>query len=372
MIEYLNLKRMTAMHADEIAQAVTDVVNGGRYLQGDATREFEHDYARYIGTRHCIGCGNGLDALTLILRAYIELGRLAEGDEIIVPANTYIASILAVTENRLKPILVEPDITTYNIDANLIEQAITPRTRAVLIVHLYGRCAYSPQIAAICRRHGLLLIEDNAQAHGCRFGDVHTGALGDAAGHSFYPGKNLGALGDAGAVTTDDDRLAATVRAIANYGSHKKYVFDYCGRNSRIDEIQAAVLRVKLRYLDRDNQRRKDIASYYLDHIHNTLVALPADRNKDSVWHIFPIRCNDRDALALHLLQRGIQTLIHYPIAPHRQRCYLAWSHLSLPITEQIHAQELSLPLAPYLSDEECRQVAEAVSDYSPSNGNRP
>lgn len=372
MIEYLSLKRMTAMHADEITQAVTGVVNGGRYLQGDATREFEHDYARYIGTRHCIGCGNGLDALTLILRAYIELGRLAEGDEVIVPANTYIASILAVTENRLKPILVEPDITTYNIDANLIEQAITPRTRAVLIVHLYGRCAYSPQIAGICRRHGLLLIEDNAQAHGCRFGDAHTGALGDAAGHSFYPGKNLGALGDAGAVTTDDDRLAATVRAIANYGSHKKYVFDYCGRNSRIDEIQAAVLRVKLRYLDRDNQRRKDIARYYLDHIHNTLVALPADRNNDSVWHIFPIRCNDRDALARHLLQRGIQTLIHYPIAPHRQRCYLAWSHLSLPITEQIHAQELSLPLAPYLSDEECRQIAEAVSDYSPSNGNRP
>ena len=365
MIDYLDLQRTTALHAEEITRAVTNVVTSGRYLQGNATHEFESDYARYIGTRHCIGCGNGLDALTLILRAYKEMGRMAEGDEVIVPANTYIASILAITENRLKPVLVEPDINTYNIDERLIEQAITNRTRAILIVHLYGRCAYTERIGDICRQHNLLLIEDNAQAHGCCYGNSHTGALGHAAGHSFYPGKNLGALGDAGAVTTNDDELAMAVRAIANYGSSKKYVFDYCGRNSRIDEIQAAVLSVKLKYLDSENQRRKDIAQYYLSHIDNPLVVLPADdKVNDSVWHIFPIRCNMRDELLRYLLDRGIQTLIHYPIPPHRQRCYRDWASMSLPITEQIHQEELSLPLTPYLSDSECAEVVNAVNNF--------
>lgn len=365
MIDYLDLQRTTALHAEEITRAVTNVVTSGRYLQGNATREFEADYARYIGTRHCIGCGNGLDALTLILRAYKEMGRMAEGDEVIVPANTYIASILAITENRLKPVLVEPDINTYNIDERLIEKAITNRTQAILIVHLYGRCAYTERIGDICRQHNLLLIEDNAQAHGCCYGNRHTGALGHAAGHSFYPGKNLGALGDAGAVTTNDDELAMAVRAIANYGSSKKYVFDYCGRNSRIDEIQAAVLSVKLKYLDSENQRRKDIAQYYLSHIDNPLVVLPADdKVNDSVWHIFPIRCNMRDELLRYLLDRGIQTLIHYPIPPHRQRCYRDWVSMSLPITEQIHQEELSLPLTPYLSDSECAEVVNAVNNF--------
>ncbi len=372
MIEYLDLKRMTALHADEITQAVTAVVDSGRYLQGDATQQFEHDYAQYIGTRHCIGCGNGLDALTLILRAYMEMGRIAEGDEVIVPANTYIASILAITENRLKPVLVEPDINTYNIDERLIEHAITNHTRAVLIVHLYGRCAYTEQIGEICRKHGLLLIEDNAQAHGCLFGHKHTGSLGHAAGHSFYPGKNLGALGDAGAVTTNDDELAQTIRAIANYGSSRKYVFDYCGRNSRIDEIQAAVLSVKLMYLDSENQRRKNIAQYYLSHINNPLVVLPADKGNDNVWHIFPIRCGSRDNLAGYLQNRGIRTLIHYPVPPHHQRCYEEWKSRQLPVTELIHAEELSLPLAPYLSNEECNEVVKAINAYSVSNGNKP
>lgn len=366
MINYLDLQRTTALHAEEITQAVTDVVSSGRYLQGEATRRFESDYASYIGMRHCIGCGNGLDALTLILRAYKEIGRLAEGDEVIVPANTYIASILAITENRLNPVLVEPDINTYNINDTLIEQAITPRTRAILIVHLYGRCAYTERIGQICRQHNLLLIEDNAQAHGCTFMGKHTGALGHAAGHSFYPGKNLGALGDAGAVTTNDDDLARAVRAIANYGSSKKYVFDYCGRNSRIDEIQAAVLSVKLRYLDSENRRRKDIAKYYLSHIHNPFVILPTYAGCDNVWHIFPIRCSRRDALSQHLLNSGIQPLIHYPIPPHYQRCYSSWRSMSLPITEQIHQEELSLPLTPYLSDSECAEVVNAVNDFSP------
>lgn len=372
MTDYLDLKRMTAMHAAEIQQAVAGVVASGRYLQGAATAEFEHNYALYIGTSHCVGCANGLDAITLILRSYMALGRLHEGDEVIVPANTYIASILAISENRLVPVLAEPSIDTYNITAENIEKAVTPNTRAVLIVHLYGRCAYTPAIADICHRHHLLLIEDNAQAHGCRYGDRLTGSLGDAAAHSFYPGKNLGALGDAGAVTTDDRALADTVRAMGNYGSRKKYVFEYKGRNSRIDEIQAAVLNVKLKYLDDDNRKRKNIARYYIDNIRNSHVVLPTDTCNDSVWHIFPIRCTDRDGLAAHLLSKGIQTLIHYPIAPHRQQCYPAWRQLSLPITEKIHAEELSLPCAPYLSPLECRKTVEAVNSYSPSKGNRP
>lgn len=285
-IDYLPLKRITAMHADEIHQAISKVVDSGWYLKGEATSRFEQQYAKYIGTRHCIGVANGLDALTLILRAYMELGVLHEGDEVIVPANTYIATILAITENRLVPVLVEPNIHTFQIDDTLIESAITPRTRALMIVHLYGRCAFTERIASICQKHGLLLIEDNAQAHGslCDAVSPHrrTGSLGQAAAHSFYPGKNLGALGDAGAVTTDDDELASVVRSIANYGSSRKYVFDYVGRNSRIDDIQAAVLTVKLKYLDADNARRREIARHYIRNVENPLVRLPepSDRAK--------------------------------------------------------------------------------------------
>lgn len=372
MIDYLNLQAITARHITEIEQAMDEVVKNGWYLRGEATRRFEQHYAQYIGSRHCIGCGNGLDALTLILRAYIAMGRLREGDEVLVPANTYIASILSITENGLKPILVEPDLHTLQIDDSLIESAITPKTRALMIVHLYGRCAYTETIGRLCQKYQLLLIEDNAQAHGCRYGDRRTGALGDAAAHSFYPGKNLGALGDAGAVTTDDDELAEKVRALGNYGSQTKYLFEYKGKNSRMDEIQAAILDVKLKYLDAENKRRKQIAEYYLSHIHHPLVTLSTAADRDSVWHIFPILCEQRDRLQQHLAQTGIETLVHYPIPPHRQPCYTEWQHLSLPVTETIHRTELSLPCHPCLSAEACTQVAEAVNSYCPSNGKRP
>ena len=277
MIKFLELKKITALHGEEIKQAVNDVIESGWYLHSDANSRFESHFAQYIGTRHCIGVGNGLDSLTLILRAYKELGVIAEGDEIIVPANTYIATILAITDNNLKPVLVEPRLDTFQIDDSLIEKAITPRTRAIMIVHLYGRCAYTERIGELCRKYDLKLIEDNAQAHGCTYNGKRTGSLGDAAGHSFYPGKNLGALGDAGGVTTDDDQLADTIRALANYGSRKRYVFDMAGRNSRMDEIQAAVLDVKLKYLDEENSRRRSNALYYIKNISNPYVCVPSE-----------------------------------------------------------------------------------------------
>lgn len=365
MIKFLDLKAVTAMHADEISAAVQRVVNGGWYLQGNENKEFTEEYARYIGTRYCVGCGNGLDALTLILRAYKEMGRLHDGDEVIVPANTYIATILAITENNLTPVLVEPRIDTYLIDDRLIERAITSRTRAIMIVHLYGLCAYTERINEICHNHNLLLIEDNAQAHGCRYNDRLTGSLGNAAAHSFYPGKNLGALGDGGAVTTDDEELANMIGALGNYGSERKYVFKYKGRNSRLDEIQAAVLRVKLKYLDADNARRRSIAMQYIEHIDNPLLTLPStDYCHRSVHHIFPVLCSERDRLQQHLLNQGIQTMIHYPIPPHRQQCYADIGLLSLPITERIHSEELSLPLNPTLQQEEIEQIIKAVNSF--------
>lgn len=354
------------MHADEINEAVCDVVNSGWYLHGEATRRFERHYAEYIGTRHCIGCGNGLDALTLIMRAYIELGVMKAGDEVIVPANTYIASLLAITRNGLRPVLVEPDINTLQIDDSLIEQAITERTRAIMIVHLYGRCAYTSRINDICRKYSLRLIEDNAQAHGATYTGSDrqlTGSLGDAAGHSFYPGKNLGALGDAGAVTTDDDRLAAVIRSIANYGSSRKYVFDCQGVNSRMDEIQAAVLDVKLKYIDEDNARRKDIARYYLDNIKNTGIRMTRCADRDNVYHIFPVFCDCRDSLQQYLADKGIQTMIHYPIPPHKQQCYAQWNGMSIPVTEKIHREELSIPLNQTLTDAEVETIAETLSN---------
>ena len=362
-IPFLDLQAVTRQYADEIHEAVSRVVDSGWYLLGRETEQFEQHYADYIGSRYCVGVANGLDALTLIYRAYIEMGLLHEGDEVIVPANTYIASILAVTENGLKPLFVEPDPDTLEIDDRQIEQVITPRTRSLMIVHLYGRCAYTDAIGDICRRHHLLLVEDNAQAHGCRFGGRRTGSLGDAAGHSFYPGKNLGAFGDAGAVTTNDEQLAATLRSLGNYGSTRKYVFRYAGRNSRLDELQAAVLDVKLRHLDADNARRQQVAHYYYDHITNPAVRLPRlIPDAGNVYHLFPVLSAHRDRLQQHLATREIQTLIHYPIPPHLQACYPQYRHLSLPVTEQIHREELSLPVSPVLTMAQAERVVAAVN----------
>lgn len=353
------------MHADEISAAVQRVANSGWYLQGNENKAFAEEYARYIGTRYCVGCGNGLDALTLILRAYKEMGRLHDGDEVIVPANTYIATILAITENNLTPVLVEPRIDTFQIDDNLIERAITSRTHAIMIVHLYGQCAYTERINEICHSHNLLLIEDNAQAHGCHYNDRLTGSLGNAAAHSFYPGKNLGALGDGGAVTTDDEELANMIGALGNYGSERKYVFQYKGRNSRLDEIQAAVLRVKLKYLDADNALRRSIAMQYIEHIDNPLITLPSTHYcQHSVHHIFPVLCSERDRLQQYLLNQGIQTMIHYPIPPHRQQCYADMGLMSLSITERIHREELSFPLNPTLQQEEIELIIEAANSF--------
>lgn len=365
IIKYLELKKITAMHGDEIRAAVMRVTDSGWYLQGEENRLFEEEYAGYTGTRFCVGCGNGLDALTLILRAYIEMGVMSEGDEVIVPANTYIASILAITENGLRPVLVEPRADTFQIDDSLIEAAITDRTRALMAVHLYGRCSYTARMGDICRRYGLRLIEDNAQAHGCMFGGRHTGSLGDAAGHSFYPGKNLGALGDAGAVTTDDRELADTVRALSNYGSSRKYVFGMKGRNSRMDELQAAVLRVKLRYLDNDNAVRRAIAMYYAGNVCNPALSLPDEEYcAASVHHIFPVLCRRRDALQQYLAASGVQTIIHYPVPPHRQQCYREWGNLSFPVTEKIHREELSIPLNPVLEKHEIEKIVSLLNGF--------
>ena len=364
MIDYLSLKDITDLHGDEIANAVERVVRSGWYLQGQETNLFEQNYARFIGTEHCVTCGNGLDALSLILRAYMELGQLKAGDEVVVPANTYIATILAITENRLTPVLVEPDINTLELDDELVEATITERTRAIMLVHLYGRCSYTPLIGDLCQRHKLLLVEDNAQAHGCRFGERRTGSLGNAAAHSFYPGKNLGALGDAGAVTTDDEELAQTIRSIANYGSARKYEFQFKGINSRMDEIQAAVLNVKLNYLEEENRRRKTIATVYHETIKHPQVRLTDDRERDNVYHIFPVFCPSRDRLQQYLKGKGIGTMIHYPIPPHRQQAYQEWNGLHYPVTEALHRQELSLPCNPAMSDEDCRKVVDCINEF--------
>lgn len=364
-IPFLSLKDVTSLHAAEINEAVSRVVNSGWYLQGEENKRFENNYAKYIGSKYCVGCANGLDALIWIFRAYIELGVMSPGDEVIVPANTYIATILAITENNLKPVLVEPKWNTLEIDDDKIEAAITRKTKAICIVHLYGRNAYTDKIGEICRKYNLKLIEDNAQAHGCKYGDKRTGSIGDAAGHSFYPGKNLGALGDGGAITTDDESLANTVRALANYGSQKKYVFKYTGRNSRLDEIQAAVLDVKLKYLDADNRHRQMIASYYYDNINNHLISLP-DRLSDenNVYHLFPILCPERDKLQKYLQSNGIGTVIHYPIPPHKQECYKGWNNLTLPVTEKIHDFELSIPIGPAITIEEASQIVDLLNDF--------
>ena len=374
MIKFLDLKKINDSFEPQLSQAIKRVLDSGWYLQGKEVAAFEQEYARYIGVQHCVGCANGLDALRLILKAYIELGMMHEGDEVIVPANTYIASILAITDNRLVPVLVEPDIRTYNIDPFQIEDKITERTRAIMIVHLYGQNAMHPEIERLVKKYNLKLIEDNAQAQGCYYGNKRTGALGHAAGNSFYPGKNLGALGDAGAVTTDDTDLASVIRALGNYGSNKKYVNEYQGLNSRLDEIQAAILRVKLVRLDQDNQKRRAIANSYLQQINHPEIVLPTiDQTDESVlqnqshaWHLFVVRCREREYFQKHLTNEGVQTLIHYPIPPHKQQAYLLWNKVTFPITEQIHHEILSLPIGPSIEPNEVESIIQAVNQYEP------
>lgn len=364
-IPFLSLKDVTDKYSKEIHEAINRVVDSGWYLQGKENEQFEKDYSSYIGTKFCIGCANGLDALIWIFRAYIEMGVMKKGDEVIVPANTYIATILSITENGLIPVLVEPNINTLEIDDSLIEEKITSKTKAICIVHLYGQCAYTKKIGELCKKYNLKLIEDNAQAHGCTFEGKKTGSIGDAAGHSFYPGKNLGALGDAGAVTTNDEELAKAIRSLANYGSSKKYVFKYQGRNSRLDEIQAAVLDVKLKHLDEDVELRKKVAKKYLEGIKNPKIVLPKifDWNQH-VFHLFPIMCENRDELQQFLTNKEVGTNIHYPIPPHKQECYKEWNDLSLPVTEKIHATELSLPISPTLQDEQVNYVIACLNEW--------
>lgn len=371
MVQFLNLKKINTNYAEELKEATASVIDSGWYLKGAATKSFETKLAQYIGTDHALGVANGLDALRLILRGYIELGFMEAGDEVIVPANTYVASILGITDNNLVPVLVEPNINNYNLDFSLIETYITPRTRAIMVVHLYGRACWSQNLADLAKKHDLKIIEDNAQAIGASVVTgtgvpLKTGALGDAAGFSFYPGKNLGALGDSGAVTTNDTQLIEVITALANYGSHKKYYNNYKGLNSRIDEIQAAILDVKLKYLDQENARRREIAKLYCEGLsarsvlpnHAEGVSLFEEPLSDShVWHIFPIRTKSRDLLQAFLKDRGIQTMIHYPLPPHQQEAYKEYNQYTFPLTEQIHQEELSLPVSPVHTDEEILEV---------------
>ena len=371
-IPFLSLKDVTALHGAEINEAVSRVVNGGWYLQGEENKKFEKDFSEFIGAKFTVGCANGLDALIWIFRAYIEMGVMQPGDEVIVPANTYIATILAITENGLVPVLVEPKPNTLEIDDDLIESHITSKTKAIAIVHLYGRIAYTNKIGELCKKYNLKLVEDCAQSHGCKFEDGRmTGNLGDAAGFSFYPGKNLGALGDGGAMVTNDEELAKAVRALANYGSQKKYVFKYAGRNSRLDEVQAAVLDVKLKYLVEDNAHRKEVAHYYYEHINNPLITLPdLLPDEQNAYHLFPIVVSDgkRDALHDYLAENGVGTVCHYPIAPHKQECYSkeTWNvpQLSLPITEHLADEELSIPIGPTISMDEVKEVVKLINSF--------
>ena len=377
MIKFLDLKAINQSFEPALSQAVLRAVHSGWYLLGEETKQFEKEYAAYCGAKHCIGVANGLDALRLIFKAWIEMGLMKEGDEIIVPANTYIASILAITDNRLVPVLVEPDINTYNINPFLIEEKITGRTRAILMVHLYGQIAMNHEIEKLASTYNLKLIEDGAQSQGAEYvaadGTIKlSGNIGDAAGHSFYPGKNLGALGDAGAVTTNDDELAETIKTIANYGSKVKYQNEYIGLNSRLDEIQAAVLRVKLQRMETDNQSRREVAQYYFTHINKADIILPQTaigkqslaNDRSHVWHLFVVRNSNRDLLQKHLEANGVQTLIHYPIPPHKQQAYQQWNHLSFPITEKIHQEVLSLPISAVLKATEMERVADAVNSF--------
>ncbi|AGY54109.1 Erythromycin biosynthesis sensory transduction protein eryC1 [Bacteroidales bacterium CF] len=371
MIPFLSLKDVTTLHGEEINEAVSRVIKNGWYLQGKENEKFEENYSKFIGTKYTIGCANGLDALILIFRAYIEIGVMKPGDEIIVPANTFIATILAITETGLKPVLCEPKFNTLEIDDDKIEELITRKTKAIVIVHLYGRIAYTEKIGQLCKKNNLKLVEDNAQAHGCIYRTPNhrqwiTGSIGDAAGHSFYPGKNLGALGDGGAVTTNDPELATIIRALANYGSQKKYIFKHTGRNSRLDEIQAAVLDVKLKYLLEDNAHRKEVAKYYIEHLNHPSVTLPDTLPyEQNAFHLFPILCTHRDALHVYLEKNEVGTIIHYPVPPHKQECYKEWNILSLPITEHIANHELSLPIGPTITVKEVSQIVNLINQFS-------
>lgn len=371
LIPFLDLKSINAQYRDKLIQAATDVIDSGWYIQGTQVEDFEREFADYCGVKHCIGVANGLDALILTLRAWKELGKLKDGDEVIVPANTYIASILAITENRLVPVLVEPDVTSYNLCPKNTEAAITLKTKAILPVHLYGQLADMPAIMGIAKRHNLLVLEDSAQAHGASMNGKKAGNWGDASGFSFYPGKNLGALGDGGAVTTNDEELATTIRALGNYGSHKKYENLYQGTNSRLDEIQAAMLRVKLRHLDEETSQRRAISEAYMGGIKSENVILPFTHNvvplmlKQHAWHLFVIQSKYRDKLQQYLLQKDIQTLIHYPIPPHKQQAYEDWNQKRYPITEKIHQRILSLPMSPTLTLNEVKKVIKSINEFT-------
>lgn len=363
MIPFLDLKGINAQYRAELIDACTKVIDNGWYVQGNECKEFDNEFAQYCGTKYAIGVANGLDALILILRAYKEMGLMNDGDEIIVPSNTYIASILAISQNNLVPVLVEPRLDTYLIDPAKIEEKITSKTKAILPVHLYGQTCEMDKINEIAKKYNLKVIEDSAQSHGAYYKDKRSGNLGDASGFSFYPGKNLGALGDGGAVTTNDEELANTIRALGNYGSHKKYENLYKGTNSRLDEMQAAMLRVKLRYLDEEVKKRREIANYYLQNIKNDNIILPTVRVEDNhVWHLFVIRTNKRDELQKYLLDNGIQTLIHYPIPPHKQMAYKEWNNESYPISEQIHDEVMSLPISGVQSLENTKNIIKFIN----------
>lgn len=366
MISFLDLKGLNAQYRAELIEACTRVIDSGWYIQGNECKEFDKEFAQYCGTKYAIGVANGLDALILILRAYKEMGIMNDGDEVIVPSNTYIASILAISQNNLVPILVEPDINTYLIDPSKIEEKITSKTKAILPVHLYGQTCEMDVINEIAKKYNLKVIEDSAQSHGAYYKDKRSGNLGDASGFSFYPGKNLGALGDGGAVTTNDEELANTIKALGNYGSHKKYENLYKGVNSRLDELQASMLRVKLRYLDNEVEKRREISNYYLQNIKNDNIILPTVREQDNhVWHLFVIRTTKRDELQKYLLDNGIQTLIHYPLPPHKQNAYTEWNDESYPISEQIHDEVISLPISGVQSLEDTKKIVQVMNDFN-------
>ena len=365
MIKFLDLQKVNSQYSDQLKKVAAEVIDSGWYLLGVRVKQFESNLESFQEGGNAIAVGNGLDALRLIFNAYVELGLMNEGDEVIVPANTYIASVLAITDNKLVPILVEPDFNTFNLDLNIIESKITSKTKAIMVVHLYGRVCWSAELESLAKKHDLKIIEDNAQAIGARWNGIRTGNLGDAAGFSFYPGKNLGALGDSGAVTTKDAELAKSIRILANYGSAQKYVNQYQGLNSRMDEIQAAFLNVKLRYLDNETLRRQEIANYYIENIKNDKLILPnGGEVNEHVWHLFVIRTNKRDELQAYLLENEIQTLIHYPISLYKQECYSYMVDISLPITEQIHQEVLSLPISPVMSNEEIKKVVLVLNKY--------
>lgn len=361
MVKFLDLHKINERFRTEIDERIKKVLDSGWYILGKEGEIFEKNFASYCGVKHAIGAANGLDALKLIIKAY----GFGEGDEIIVPANTYIASILAITDNRCTPVLVEPDINTYNINPDLIEEKITPKTKAIMVVHLYGQAVEMEKILQLAKKYDLKIIEDSAQAHGAVYQGKKTGNLGDASGFSFYPGKNLGCLGDGGAVTTNDDELAEKIRALRNYGSHVKYENIYKGCNSRLDEIQAAVLDVKLQYLDADNEKRRKIAKVYRENIKNPLIAPPQVKQELShVWHVFPVRVGNRDGFKKYLADKGIETLIHYPIPPHKQAAYKEWNNLSFPITEKIHEEIILIPISPVMTDEEIQKVVDVVNQW--------